>query len=199
MATITAARRRTFLFDRETFSWQAVLIGAVTALVVQILLTMLGLGIGLIALEAPAANASPIGVSWGAFAYWAISGIVAAFVGGWVAGAVAMPGAGGAHGLAAWAVATVVVIAAAGLMAGSTASIASNLVGPTAVSIARLDDLTKDPDGQTTGRRGANQQQIEAARQAVAAGMLASFFALLIGAGAGFMGGRIGHRSDVLE
>jgi hypothetical protein len=59
--------------------------------------------------------------------------------------------------------------------------------------MARLNDLTADTPGGTTGQRAsARQQEIEAARNAVAAGMLASFFALLIGAAAAFAGGHMG-------
>lgn len=83
------ARRWGLLFDRETYSWQAVLAGVVAALIVQVMLTMLGLGIGFLSVDAPTASTAPRGVSWAAFIYWAIGGIIAAFVGGWVAGAVA--------------------------------------------------------------------------------------------------------------
>jgi hypothetical protein len=36
-------------------------------LVVQVLLTMLGLGIGLMSLDTSTAASAPLGVSWGAF------------------------------------------------------------------------------------------------------------------------------------
>ena len=93
-------RRRVF-FDRSTFSWTSVLAGVVAALIVHVLLVMLGLGIGLLSVDTSTVATSPVGVSWSAFLYWAISGIIAAFVGGWVAGSVSPAGTGGAHGLAA--------------------------------------------------------------------------------------------------
>jgi hypothetical protein len=173
MATV-AVRRRTLFFDQTTFSWTAVLAGVVAALVVQVLLTMLGLGVGLISLDTSTAAATPVGVSWGAFAYWAVSGIIAAFIGGWVAGAITAPGTGAAHGLAVWAVATLIVVGAGTLAAGTTASIAGQLLGPTATSMARLNDLTNETEQGTAGPRGsARQQELETARKAVAAGMLA--------------------------
>jgi hypothetical protein len=92
-----------------------VLAGVAAALVVQVLLTMLGIGIGLMSLDPSTAASAPLGVSWGAFLYWAICGIIAAFIGGWVAGAITPAGTGAAHGLAAWAVATLIVVGAATL------------------------------------------------------------------------------------
>jgi hypothetical protein len=190
-----ATRRRVF-FDRSTFSWSSVLAGVVAALIVHVLLVMLGLGIGLLSVDTSTVATSPVGVSWGAFLYWAISGIIAAFVGGWIAGTVSPAGTGGAHGLAAWAVATLIVVGAATLGVGSTASIANNLVGPIA-SVARLNDLTRDePRRGTVGQsQTANQGEIEAARRAVAGGMLGSFIALLIGAAAAYFGGIVGFQT----
>jgi hypothetical protein len=189
------ATRRSVFFDRSTFSWSSVLAGVVAALVVHVLLVMLGLGIGLLSVDTSTVASSPVGISWGAFLYWAISGIIAAFVGGWIAGTVSPIGTGGAHGLAAWAVATLIVVGAATLGVGSTASIANNLVGPIA-SVARLTDLTRDEARRGTGTVGqsqtTNQGEVEAARRAVAGGMLGSFIALLIGAAAAYFGGMVG-------
>lgn len=197
-----ATRRRVF-FDRTTFSWSSVLAGVVAALIVHVLLVMLGLGIGLLSMDTSTVATSPVGVSWGAFLYWAISGIIAAFVGGWIAGTVSPAGTGGAHGLAAWALATLIVVGAATLGVGSTASIANNLVGPIA-SVARLNDLTRDePRRGTVGQsQTTNQGEIEAARRAVAGGMLGSFIALLIGAAAAYFGGTVGFQTtseDILR
>ena len=197
-----ATRRRVF-FDRSTFSWSSVLAGVVAALIVHVLLVMLGLGIGLLSVDTSTVATSPVGVSWGAFLYWAIAGIIAAFVGGWIAGSVSPAGTGGAHGLAAWALATLIVVGAATLGVGSTASIANNVVGPIA-SVARLNDLTREePRRGTVGQsQAANQGDVEAARRAVAGGMLGSFIALLIGAAAAYFGGMMGLQTateDILR
>jgi hypothetical protein len=193
------AERRTF-FDSVTYNWPAILAGVVAALVVQILLTMLGIGAGMLALDPPTASSAPLGVGWLAFLWWAISGIIAAFIGGWVAGAASMPGSGAANALAAWALATIIVTGTAALTAGGTASIASNLVGPTGISIARLDALSSPRGQATTGQRaGTNEQQMETARKAVASGMLASFVALLIGAAAAFAAGDMARRNATPE
>jgi hypothetical protein len=195
---VTVVRRRVLFFDRVTFSWTAVLAGVATALIVQVMLTMLGLGIGLISIDSSTAADTPVGVTWAAFMYWAASGIVAAFAGGYVAGAVTAPGTGGGHALASWAVATLIVVGAGMLAAGSSASIASNLVGPTATSIARYDRLADQRPDETVGQSAAaDRGDVEAARRHVATGMLGSFFALLIGAIAAFLGGRMANESEI--
>ena len=197
MATLVA--RRIFFFDHVTFSWTAVLAGVAAALVVQVMLTMLGLGIGLISIDPSTVATTLVGVSWAAFLYWAISGVIAAFVGGWIAGAVTAPGTGGGHALAAWAVATLTVVGISMLAAGSSASIASNVMGPSAFSVARYDKLTHvaAEDGTVGQGAAAGQENIEAARQAVAGSMLGSFIALLIGAIAAFLGGLMANRDEL--
>src|SRR4051794_34270719 len=76
---------RTVLLNRV--SWGAVLAGVVTALVVQLLLDMLGIGIGLGTLSAAGGdNPSPTTLSVGAGLWWTLTGIVASFLGGATAG-----------------------------------------------------------------------------------------------------------------
>ena len=60
------------------WTWSAVLAGVFASLVVQILLTMLGFGIGLLAIDVPTAQSAPAGAGWAAFVWWAVSGIIAA-------------------------------------------------------------------------------------------------------------------------
>lgn len=64
-------------------SWAAVLAGVVVSLVAQLLLNMLGLGIGAATID-PAAGQSPEAstLSIGAAIWWTVSGIIAAFLGG---------------------------------------------------------------------------------------------------------------------
>src|SRR3954468_20621605 len=102
---------RTVLLNRV--SWGAVLAGVVTALVVQLLLNMLGIGIGLGTLSAAGGdNPSPTTLSVGAGLWWTLTGIVASFLGGAMAGRLAgKPSAstGGWHGVVAWAATTLVI------------------------------------------------------------------------------------------
>jgi hypothetical protein len=191
----------TSYFHGVAYNWPAIIAGVVASFVVQILLTMLGIGVGLLTLGAPAAGSEPLGVGWVAFLWWAISGIVAAFVGGWIAGAASTAASGRANGLAAWALATVIVAATAALTAGTT-SIAGNLAGPTAISTARLDALSREARAPATARQQrppTGQPQVDVARKAVAWGMLASFAALLIGAAAAFVAGGLAQHPRFAE
>jgi hypothetical protein len=95
-------------------SWGAILAGVVVALVVQVLLTMLGVGIGAATLD-PGSGDSPqastfsiVSVIW-----YAVSGIVAAFAGGYMAARMSGKTAattGALHGLTTWAVTTLLVL-----------------------------------------------------------------------------------------
>ncbi len=173
------------------WTWQAILAGVFMSLVVQILLTMLGFGVGLLSVDIPTADAAPAGAGWAAFVWWTASGIIAAFIGGAIAAANApdqtAPGRV-AHALGSWAVATVLVVAATAMTAATSATVASNLSGPSYQASARVSALSP-ASRQTTGTARQNvptQAQIEEAKKHFAYVMLASFFALLLGAGAAY-------------
>lgn len=176
------------------WTWQAVLAGVFMSLVVQILLTMLGFGVGLLTVDIPTADAAPAGAGWAAFVWWAVSGIIAAFIGGAIAAANApdqtAPGRV-AHALGSWAVATVLVVAATTMTAGTVASVSSNLAGPSYQASARIAALSP-ASRQTTGSAqqiAPTRAQIDEAKKHFAYVMLASFFALLLGAGAAYAAG----------
>ncbi len=169
------------------WTWSAIFTGVIASLVVQILLTMLGLGVGLLTVSAATASTAPLGVSWAAFLWWVASGIFASFIGGTFA-AMHSPSQNEnvriGHAVASWAVATVLIVAAAGLGAGGAATMASNLVGPTTTTAAQMQALTRPANGTTV-----TPAQLEQARKQFGAAMFASFIALLLGAGAAYLGG----------
>ena len=176
------------------WTWSAVLAGVFASLVVQILLTMLGFGVGLLAIDVPTAQSAPAGAGWAAFVWWAVSGIVAAFIGGAVAAANSPDQTGlgrVGHALAAWSVATVVVVAASAMIPASAASVASNLAGPSYSASARVAYVSGISGRETVGAtaRSPNQAQIDEARKHFAYVMFASFCALLLGAGAAYAAG----------
>lgn len=93
----------------------AVLAGVVVALVAQLILNMIGIGIGASTLDPGAGageNPTATGFSIGAAIWWTLSGVLAALAGGYAAGRLAgtpkEPTAAW-HGLTAWAVTTLVV------------------------------------------------------------------------------------------
>jgi hypothetical protein len=103
---------RTVLINRV--SWGAVLAGVVVALVVQLILNLLGIGVGASTLHPASGGDSPSAATFslGAGIWWALSGIIGALAGGYTAGRLAgqpKESSGGWHGLTAWAVATLIV------------------------------------------------------------------------------------------
>jgi hypothetical protein len=104
---------RSVLLNRV--SWSAVLAGVVVALVAQLILNMIGIGVGASTLEPGAGadqNPSARGFSMGAAAWWTVSGILAALAGGFTAGRLSgepKESTAAWHGLTCWAFTTLVV------------------------------------------------------------------------------------------
>ena len=93
-------------------SWGAVIAGMVIAITVQMVLSLLGAGIGLSTID-PLRYSSPDASSFGigAGVWWAVSSIISLFAGGWVAGHLAgSPEKTDAmlHGLLTWGLAAIV-------------------------------------------------------------------------------------------
>jgi len=166
--------------DASSTSTAGIVFGVFAALVSQLLFNLLGLGLG--ALATPSvADASA--VSWSAFAWWAVTGIVSSFIGGWVAGwaAGAIGGSPGFHGVAMWAITTVIVAVGASLIASAGTAL-GYLAGPSFGM----------PPSATLANGDA-----EAARNAVAALGLGSFVALIIGGAAAYYGAQMGAAREV--
>ncbi len=174
---------------RIMWSWSAIAAGTLTSLIIQVMLTMLGLGVGLIATDVPTANNAPVAVSAAAVLWFIASGIFSAFVGGAVAGALSpslSDRARGSHALAAWALATLIVVGATLLTASGGASVAGQLAGPYVNVNSRLTTMqTVRPNVPPP-----TQAQLEAARKAAATAMFVSFIGLVLGAVFAFIGGR---------
>jgi hypothetical protein len=137
---------RTVLLNR--ISWGAVLAGVVVGLVVQLILNMIGVGIGAATFH-PMTGDNPEASTFSIVAavWWTVSGIIAAFVGGLAAGRLAgkpKESTAGWHGLTAWALTTLVVFyllttAVGGIIGGvfSTISSAAGGLGRTAATAAQ--------------------------------------------------------------
>jgi hypothetical protein len=119
-------------------AWGAIFAGVVVALVVQVLLTMLGAGIGMATLDPGTAdNPAAATFSITAAIWWVISGIIAAFAGGYIAARMSgrtVPTTGALHGLTTWAFTTLVVLyllttTAGSLVGGVLSGVASALGG----------------------------------------------------------------------
>jgi hypothetical protein len=168
--------------------WSAVFAGVVVALVGQVLLTLLGAGLGAATFDpSPSGNVNDERVAIGAFAFWAVSGIAAAFAGGWTAGWVsgAAPSVdrieGAFQAFLAWSLATLIVaVLVFGLATGSALS--TRLGGPMAMN------LTAPIERAAEGSPAAQEEVADATAKA----SLGAFFALLIGAIAAMGGGYFG-------
>jgi hypothetical protein len=171
-------------FSFRGWSWSAVFVGVVAALIFQALLSMLGFGLGLLTVDVPTADSAPKAVTWAVFTWWAVTGVISAFVAGWFAANFSeafTAEARATHGLLAWALATLLIIAAAGFSAST--SVAGSLGGPSVTAFGQYRTMTA-----SDARTRPTQAQIEAARRNLAMVMLGSFVALLVGAGAALAG-----------
>ena len=128
--------QRTFVRNRA--SWGAIFAGVVAAMVVQLLLNILGLGIGASSLDAANTgdNPSASGFSLTAGIWWTVSGIIASFVGGVVAGRLCGTSDNNTahwHGFVSWCVATLLIFylltSAVGGIIGGAFSALGNTVG----------------------------------------------------------------------
>ena len=102
----------TILINRV--SWGAIFAGVVVGLVVQVLLTMLGVGIGVATLDPGAGDNPAVSTFSIATGVWyVLSGIIAAFAGGYIASRMSgktVATTGALHGLTSWAFTTLLVL-----------------------------------------------------------------------------------------
>jgi hypothetical protein len=122
---------RTILINRV--SWSAVFSGVALALAVQIVLNLLGIGVGAASID-PLKGDSPSGtaLSVGALAWWTVAGIIASFIGGAAAGRLAgepRESTAGWHGLTSWAATVVIIALAITLGVGKVIGGTMNLAG----------------------------------------------------------------------
>ncbi|MDR7037228.1 MULTISPECIES: PhnA-like protein [Methylobacterium] len=135
-SSVAPAEARAVLLHQV--SWGAIFAGAVAALVAQIILNMIGLGVGLSALSTTGAgNPSAGTASLTAGLWWVGSGIVASLIGGYLAGRLSGRASGSTaayHGLVSWAVTTLVVLylltsTVGGLIGGAFGTVSSAIGG----------------------------------------------------------------------
>jgi len=196
-------------------SWSAVFAGVVTALAMHIVLNLLGLGVGAAALD-PAGGDNPDAETFSGVAalWWTVSGLLASLLGGYVAGRTCgspKESTAGFHGIASWATTTLVIFvmitSSAGSVVGGIYGTISGVVEQTADDAAQSAATNPNPLGQLkdraqqmTGQDPANptpeakQQAAETAdtaARAVSLGAIFAAIALLVGALAAWVGGRM--------
>lgn len=155
----------------KRISWGAIFAGLVVVLAVQVLLAMLGTGIGLSTIDplqqgdsSPSASAFSIGAG----IWWLVSSLIALYLGGWVAGrvsGVARPVDGALHGLLTWAVAllaTVYLVSSAGssLLSGAS-SVLGTAVTATATAGAAAAPKIADAAGDQLKQAGVTWDSVK--------------------------------------
>lgn len=113
-------------------SWSAVFAGVLVAIVTQMLLTLLGLGIGLGTID-PVEERNPMaGLGIGSAIWYIVSSLLSVFLGGWVAGRLASTPRlfdGIVHGVLTWCFVTLLTIYFLTTTIGSIIGGAGRLVG----------------------------------------------------------------------
>jgi hypothetical protein len=130
----------------RVLSWGAILAGCVAALSTHLLLTLLGMGIGIQSIQPLSENDAAAEFSITAGISWSISALISLWIGGWVAARFsdpADPRIGRLHGFVVWSLATVVtffflsvgtgaIVSSTARVAGKTLSAAGQAVGAAA-------------------------------------------------------------------
>jgi hypothetical protein len=188
VVTTPSEDARTILVNQVSLG--AVLAGVAAALVFQVLFNMLGIGIGASTLNPGAGdNPNPVSFSIGAGIWWAASGVIAAFIGGYIASRLSgkpKASTGAWHGLTSWALTTLIVFyllssAVGSLVGGAFNTVSSALggLGRTAATAAQtaapaLTNVT-DPFVSIDQAVRANGTDPAALRDAASAAMKALF------------------------
>jgi hypothetical protein len=168
---------------RDRVRWGPILAGVMTALTSLVLLSLLGLAIGLTTVNAgtvAAQGGPPREVGQGAAIWGALTGIVAFLMGGYVAGrtaAVFSRGWGALNGFLVVVVAVPVLVSIAGQGFGL-------VLGTLGLTLGELQQVARDVQGIDVARTA------EAARNAA----WGTLIALGLGLGAGALGGSLGTR-----
>jgi len=126
--TETYAENRT----AKRISWGAVFAGVVVALVTQLLLSILGIGIGASTIDPVTEQNPAAGIGIGAGIWFVVSTLIALFAGGWVAGRLAgVPRKtdSSLHGVLTWGVTTLVTFYLLTTAVGALISGAAGVLG----------------------------------------------------------------------
>ncbi len=172
---------------RNRVSWGAIIAGVAAALVVQLLLNILGVGIGASAVDAAntADNPTAGNFSLTAGIFYTLSGIIASLVGGIVAGRLCGTSDSNTarwHGFVSWCVATLVIVyllssAIGGIIGGTFNALGSTLGGAGRAAASAATGVAQSTDGdalQAQVRRLVNPNDAQSAQDSVVAYIRAS-------------------------
>lgn len=165
--------RETHLYNRSTatlkrVSWGAIFAGTVIALVTQLALSILGLGIGASAIN-PATEQNPMsGIGTGAGVWFAVTTLIALFAGGWVAGRLAgIPRTTDSllHGVLTWGLATLLLFyllsSTVGSIIGGTFSVLGSGLSAAATGISAAAPQIADAAQNQLQKSGIDMSTIQ--------------------------------------
>jgi hypothetical protein len=201
-------------FDR--ISWGAIFAGAFTALSIQLVLSLVGLGVGLSTID-PQTGDNPSGsaIGIGAVVWWTISSLISLYIGGMIAGRIAGTFNGYLHGLITWSVVTIATVLLLSSALGSAFRGVTGLAQFAAQQMPQLQQqmpaAVKDMQGQAQDaanraqaaandpatRQQTEQQAREAGEKAAeggAMGTIGAAIALILGGIAAGIGGKAGRK-----
>ncbi|MGI8467872.1 MAG: hypothetical protein ACR2N3_05415 [Pyrinomonadaceae bacterium] len=188
-------------------SWGAIFAGAVVALVVQLMLSVLGIGIGASTINPLTEQNPAAGLGTGAAIWFVLTSIVALFAGGWVAGRLAgMPRDDdrALHGILTWGLATLLTFylltTAIGGLIGGTANLLTrgmSAVNVDSRTITRAENATNTAANTVANQLPSEQRTREVGNEAasgVARAGIWTFIFMLVGAVAAALGGYASSR-----
>ena len=147
-------------------SWGAIFAGVTIALVTQVILTLLGAGIGIAAIDptgSASSNPSATGFSIGAAVWTVVSALISAFAGGYIAARMSGRAdrlAAGLHGLTTWAFTTLLVLY---LLTTTVGSLVGRAIGGVTSAVGNLGQSAI----QSAAPALANANPLDAIREQV--------------------------------
>ncbi|CAN5451300.1 hypothetical protein BH23BAC1_BH23BAC1_17200 [soil metagenome] len=207
----------------KKISWGAVFAGLVVAIAVHIALNILGLGIGMGAID-PVADRQPLeGLGVGTMIWYALSLLISLFLGGYVAGRLAgIPRtmASVMHGVLTWALFTIVsvyilaatvggIVGGVTGVAGEAVSMASRGISAVAPNISEQEAARLAEEAERVTQQAQSQLEqpetearvrrtADDIRSAISTAAIFAFIGMLLGAGAAAWGGKVGEPQDIL-
>jgi hypothetical protein len=145
-------------------SWSSIFAGLVTALILQFLLSLLGIGIGMATIQ-PMTQQNPMeGLGTGAIIWWVLTILISLFTGGWVAGkwSDAINTNGKVfHGLLTWAMFTIISFYFFTTTVGSVISGVGGIIGGTLSMAGKGAQELAPVIGEQLEQRGINAETIQ--------------------------------------
>lgn len=209
---------------RSRVRWGAILAGVIAGMIVQAILTLLGLAIGLQAADPADPTYNWTGLGTGSGFWLLLSAIASGFAGGWVASSLANIGSrfdGLAHGILSWGVFMVIAAylmgSGMGAVLGGAFNMTSSVLSGASQGLAMDDQnrqqgvamIREQMTNQQQQQQQANQQQAaptneeitraEQSADAAAGVTWGAFIIALLSLGASALGGVMGLKNHYVR